>query len=53
MYTLWHFCQEDLCDFCIGWVLAEVHWDKKLFGLFVNIANINTTFVGEVDPVAL
>jgi hypothetical protein len=30
-----------------------VDWNKDLFGFGIYIANINTTLVGEEDPIAL
>jgi hypothetical protein len=33
--------------------LCEVDGDEELLGLCVDIADINTTLVGEQDPVAL
>jgi hypothetical protein len=33
--------------------LCEVNWNEKLLGLSVDIADINTTLMGKVDPIAL
>jgi hypothetical protein len=40
-------------NFLVGWVLLEVDGNEKLLGLLVDISNVDTTFVGEEDPVAL
>ena len=51
--ALRHLLQECSSDFLVRRVLVEVDGDEKLFGLCIDIANINTTFVGEEDPVTL
>jgi hypothetical protein len=40
-------------DGLVGRVVAEVDGDKKLLSLLIDITDINTTLVGEEDPVTL
>jgi len=51
--TLWHVVQESGCNLFVGWVLRKVDGDEELLGLCVDITNIDTTLVGEENPVAL
>jgi hypothetical protein len=37
----------------VGGILLEVDGDEELLSLLVDITNIDTTLVGEEDPVAL
>jgi hypothetical protein len=45
--------QEGGRDGLVGRELAEVDGDEKLLGLLVDITNIDTTLVSEVNPIAL
>jgi hypothetical protein len=40
-------------DLLVGRVLSKIDGNQKLLSLLVDITNINTTLVGEEDPVAL
>ena len=53
MYTLRNLAQEGGSDLLVGWVLLEVDGNEKLLSLLIDIANINTTLVGEEDPITL
>ena len=53
MYTLGNLAQERGSDLLVGWVLLEVDGNEELLSLLIDIANINTTLVGEEDPVTL
>ena len=53
MHTLGNLLQKSGSNLVIGGVLGEVDWDEELLSLLVNITNIDTTFVGEKDPIAL
>jgi hypothetical protein len=45
--------QESGSNLLVGRVLLEIDGDEKLLSLLVDIANIDTTFVSEEDPIAL
>jgi hypothetical protein len=45
--------KENFGDLGIGWVLLQVDGYQKFLGLGINVTNIDTTFVGEENPVAL
>lgn len=45
--------QESGSNLLIRWVLGKVNRDEELLSLRINIADINTTLVGEENPVAL
>lgn len=45
--------QQGRGDLLVGGVLLEVDGDEKLLSLSIDITNVNTTLVGEQDPVAL
>jgi hypothetical protein len=45
--------QESGSNLLVGGVLLEVDGNEKLLSLLVDIANIDTTLVGEEDPIAL
>ena len=53
MDSLRNLVQEGGSDGLVGREVAEVDGDEKLLGLRVDITNIDTTLVGEVDPIAL
>jgi hypothetical protein len=53
MNTLGDLLEQNLGNFFVGRVLRKVYWDEKLLGFGIDIANINTTLVGEVNPIAL
>lgn len=53
MYTLGDLLQESGGDLIIRRELAEVDRNEKLFGLLVDIANIDATLVSEKDPITL
>ncbi len=53
MDALGHLLQQGGGDLLVGGVLCEVDGDEELLGLGVDIADINTTLVGEQNPVAL
>ena len=53
MNTLRNLLQESGGDLLIGGILLEVNGDEKLLSLLVNITNIDTTLVGEEDPITL
>lgn len=53
MDTLWHLLQESGGEFVVGWELRQVDRDEDLLSLLVDITDIDTTLVGEEDPVAL
>lgn len=39
--------------FGIRWILGEVYGNEKLFSFSIDITDINTTLIGEKDPVTL
>jgi hypothetical protein len=45
--------QESGSNLLVGGVLLEVDGNEKLLSLLVDIANIDTTLVGEENPIAL
>lgn len=51
--TLWHLLQKGSSNLLVGWELGKVDRDEKLLSLLIDIADIDTTLVGEEDPVAL
>lgn len=51
--TLRDFLQERSSNLLIGGVLGKVDGNQELLSLSIDITNINTTLVGEEDPVAL
>lgn len=51
--TLGDLAQESLGDLLVGGVLLEVDGNEQLLSLGVNITDVNTTLVGEEDPVTL
>jgi hypothetical protein len=53
VYTLGNLLQESSSDLLVRGIFLEVDRDKKLLSLLVDIANIDTTLVGEKDPVTL
>lgn len=53
MNTLGDLAQQGRGDLLVGGVLLEVDGDQQLLGLSIDITDINTTLVGEEDPVAL
>lgn len=53
MNTLRDLLQESGSNLLVGRVFLEVDGNEKLLSLLVNITNINTTLVGEEDPITL
>ncbi len=53
MNTLGNLLEQRRGDFLVGGVLAQVDGNEELLGLLIDISNIDTTFVGEKDPVTL
>ena len=53
MDALGHLLEKCIGNLCIGRVFLQVNWDQELFCLRIDIANVDTAFVGEEDPVAL
>ena len=53
MHTLGDLGQELASDLLVGGVLAEVDGDEELLGLLIDITDIDTTLVGEEDPITL
>jgi hypothetical protein len=53
VHTLGNLLQESASDLLVRRVLLEVDGNEKLLSLLVNITNINTTLVGEKDPITL
>jgi hypothetical protein len=51
--TLGHLAQQVGRDLLVRRVLLEVDGDEQLLRLLVDIANIDTTLVGEQDPITL
>jgi hypothetical protein len=51
--TLGHLAQKGGSNLLIGWVLLEVDGDEELLSLLVDITNVDTTLVGEEDPITL
>ncbi len=53
MHTLGDLLQKRRGNLLVGGVLLEIDWDQKLLGLCVDIADVDTAFMCEEDPVAL
>lgn len=53
MDTLGDLAQQGTSDGLVGRVVLEVDGDEKLLSLLINITDIDTTLVGEEDPVTL
>ena len=51
--TLRHLLKESSSNLLVGGVLLEVDRDQKLLGLSIDITDINTTLMGEENPVTL
>jgi hypothetical protein len=51
--ALGYLAQESRSNLLVRGVVLQVHGDKKLLGLRINITNVDTTLVGEEDPVTL
>ena len=51
--TLGNLLQKGGSDLLVRGVLLQVNGNEKLLGLLVDITNINTTLVGEKDPITL
>jgi len=51
--TLRDLLQECGGDLLVRGVLLQVDGNEELFSLLIDIANIDTTLVGEKDPIAL
>jgi hypothetical protein len=53
VHTRRHLLEEGSSDLLVGGVLGQINGDQNLLSLGVDITDINTTLVGEEDPVAL
>ena len=53
MHALGHLAQERLGNGLVGGVVLEIDGNEKLLSLFVDIADIYTTLVGEENPISL
>jgi hypothetical protein len=53
VHALGHVLEKSFCKVLVRRKFLEVDWDQDLFGFFVDITNINTTLVGEENPIAL
>ena len=53
MYTLGNLLQESSSDLLVRGIFLKVDRDEKLLSLLIDITNIDTTLVGEKDPVTL
>jgi hypothetical protein len=53
VYTLGNLLQESGGDLLVRGVLLQVDGNEKLLSLLVDITDIDTTLVGEEDPVTL
>ena len=53
MDTLWNVPEKRGSNLLVGGVLGQVDRDEELLSLGINIADINTTFVREENPVTL
>ena len=53
VYTLGDLLEKGSGNFGVRWVFRFFNRNEKLLGLCVDITDIDTTFVGEQDPVAL
>lgn len=53
MDTLGDLAQQSAGDGLVGGEVLEVDRDEELLSLLIDIANIDTTLVGEEDPVTL
>ena len=51
--TLGNLLEESGSNLLVGGVLLEVDGDQKLLSLSIDITDIDTTLVGEEDPVTL
>ena len=51
--TLRNLLKESSSNLLVGGVLLEVDRDQKLLGLSIDITDINTTLMGEENPVTL
>jgi hypothetical protein len=51
--TLGNLLQKGGSNLLVGRVLLQVDGDEKLLSLLVDITNIDTTLVGEEDPITL
>jgi hypothetical protein len=45
--------QKSRGNFIVGRELGEVDGNEKLLGLLIDITDVDTTLVGEEDPIAL
>ena len=53
MHTPGDLAEERGGNLLVGGVFREIDGNEELLGLLVDITNIDTTFVGEENPVAL
>jgi hypothetical protein len=53
VHALGDLAQKRLGNGLVGRVLLEVDGDEELLSLLVDVADIDTTLVGEEDPVTL
>jgi hypothetical protein len=49
----WHLLKKDLGNLFVGRILRKIDWNEKFLCLCVDIANINTTLMCKIDPIAL
>jgi hypothetical protein len=53
VHTAGHLLQQRGGDLLVGGVVLEVDGDEELLRLRIDITDVDTTLVGEEDPVAL
>ena len=53
MYAFGHVLEEGSGNFVVARVLAEIYRDQQLLSFGIDIADFDTAFVVEEDPVAL
>jgi hypothetical protein len=53
VHTRRNLLQEGSSNLLVRGVLGQINGDQNLLSLLIDIANVNTTLVGEEDPVAL
>lgn len=53
MDTLGNLLQESGSNLLVGRVLGQVDGDEELLSLLIDITDIDTTLVGEEDPITL
>jgi hypothetical protein len=53
VYTLGNLLQESSGDLLVSGVLLQVNGNEELLSLLIDVTDIDTTLVGEEDPVTL